>query len=68
MSTMLTVRHYMSCSSTASPDGSAHSYPSLISRPQPAFRRLQCAVELRCKDIECILFDSTRSCSSSTGP
>jgi len=29
-----------SCSSTASPDGSTRTYPSLISRPQPAFHHL----------------------------
>jgi len=29
-----------SCSSTASPDGSIHSYPSLVSRSRPAFGQL----------------------------
>ena len=41
-----------SCSSTASPDGSTHSYPSLVSRSRPAFGRLHCA-ELCCKAVHC---------------
>ena len=51
--------------STASPDGSARSYPSLISRPRLAFRReWSCGVKMssvHCSAPQC-------SCSSSANP
>ena len=44
--------------STASPDGSAHSYPNLVSRSRLAFGCLQCA-ELCSKNVDCSPLSST---------
>ena len=59
--------HVAHLRSTASPDGSARPYSSLVSRSHPGFHGLHC-VELQCNDIKQSLFSSTCSCSNSASP